>query len=148
MNMKQIELTRDKQVMVDDDDYEWLNQWKWFYDNKYAARTTWTAEGQKKIYMHRQIMGFPQQAIDHKDRNKLNCQRYNLRPTTARINALNKDKLSRNTSGYTGLIWCKDGRWKAEVYVNGKAIARYSKYKEVAIEKLIALRKHYYGDLA
>lgn len=59
--MKFIELTQGKRVMVDDEDFEWLNQWKWhvlriprkFGDRFYALRTSYPLL--KKIYMHRQI---------------------------------------------------------------------------------------------
>lgn len=146
--MQYIKLTQNKSVMVDDSDYEWLSQWKWHFDNHYAARTEEVRGKTKKIYMHRQIMGFPKIRIDHEDRNKLNCQRYNLRPVDARINTLNSGMRLNNTSGHKGLIWCKDGRWKAEVYSNGKAIARYSKDKVIAIELLRKLRLKHYGELA
>lgn len=36
---KKIKLTQNKYAIVDDSDFEWLNQWKWHYSNKgYAKR--------------------------------------------------------------------------------------------------------------
>jgi surfactin synthase thioesterase subunit len=53
--MKQIHLTQGKFALVDDEDFDWLNQWKWHYDKGYADRTV---DG-KHIYMHRAIMNTP-----------------------------------------------------------------------------------------
>jgi len=48
--MKYIQLTQDKQALVDNIDYSHLNQWKWYYDG-YAARTL----SRKQVRMHRVI---------------------------------------------------------------------------------------------
>jgi hypothetical protein len=145
--MKYILLSQNKKALVDDADFDWLSQWKWSYSGRYAHRM----EKDKKIYMHRLIMGFPKWGfvVDHIDRNELNNCRTNLRVVTQSINTINGKFRINNTSGHKGLIWCKaDGRWKAQVWVNGKSINRYSKHKEVAVQKLMALRKTYYGELA
>ena len=56
--MKEIPLTQGKIALVDDIDYEFLNQWKWlahvFNGTIYARRNI----GQKRrIYMHKYILG-------------------------------------------------------------------------------------------
>jgi len=89
--MKQIKLSgkngEGKIVLVDDKDYEYLNQFKWFAlvaSNKidyYAARSKCIIIDNKKKYphwlMHRDIMKVddPYTLIDHINHNTLDNQR-------------------------------------------------------------------------
>lgn len=91
--MKTIELTQGQVTLVDDEDYEWLNQWKW-YANKapygfYAMRHSLKIEGRPRddISMHRIIiMAQKGEQVDHKDGNRLNNCRSNLRLATVSQN--------------------------------------------------------------
>lgn len=52
---KQIALTQGKFALVDDEDYEWLNQWKWCYAKRgYATRRD--EKTNKSLKMHRVIL--------------------------------------------------------------------------------------------
>ena len=118
-----IELTQGKFAIVGPKDYKYLMQWKWCYDNKYAARFS---KGLKRLVrMHRVIlerMGFKDfAASDHINRDRLDNRRCNLRPATAKQNSCNRGKCRSNTSGYIGVNWYKrDTRWRALIRVNGK----------------------------
>ena len=63
--MKLIELTRGKFAIVDDWNYEWLNQFKWrahwgTHSRWYAARSVGLPNGKQRTQlMHRLIMGDP-----------------------------------------------------------------------------------------
>lgn len=117
--MKKISLTQDKYALVDDADFEWLNQWRWCFDGQYAASRI----NGRKVRMHRIIMNNPLSKIDHKDNNKLNYQRDNLRVATDSQNNCNKGRRVDNTSGQKGVSWDSYGsRWRAYIDIDGKRI--------------------------
>lgn len=68
--MKEIKLTQGKVALVDDEDFEYLNQWKWHamkIKNAYYAKRSVEINGKSKsILMHRIIMNTPDNLqIDH-----------------------------------------------------------------------------------
>ena len=68
--MKEIKLSQGKVALVDDDDYEWLIQFKWFAHKDcktfYAGRTD--RQTGKQLWMHREIMHTEKgMQVDHID---------------------------------------------------------------------------------
>ncbi len=123
VNMKRIPLTQGEFALVDDEDYDWLNQWKWYLTGKgYAARTRLKGDGGGIMYMHRQILGTPDgMGTDHRDEIKLNNQRSNLRVCTNDQNACNRSKTNVNTSGFKGVSWNESRKkWQASMSIDGK----------------------------
>ena len=61
--MKKIKLTNsDKFATVDDEDYEYINQWNWFLieeenDMEYAVRSYIFNDIEYMIYMHDEVIG-------------------------------------------------------------------------------------------
>ena len=118
--MKEIKLTQGKSVLVSDDDFEYLNKWKWHVSkhcNKlYARRTVVTPIGKRGIFMHRQILDLSKgEFCDHKDRNTLNNQRENLRKCTWAENQRNKTKKLLASSKYIGVIKTKFNSFVAQM---------------------------------
>jgi hypothetical protein len=118
--MKEIELTQGKVAIVDDADFEWLNQWKWTYDGQGYAYRHGPRPKRKYILMHREIMQTPKGLdTDHRDRNGLNNQRDNLRVCTFAQNQWNRKIQTSNTSGYKGVSWSAyHRRWHAQIRTN------------------------------
>lgn len=59
--------------------------------------------------------------IDHINRNKSDNRINNLKVVTMSENCNNKDLLTSNTSGYTGVSWSKHAKkWSARFWANGK----------------------------
>jgi hypothetical protein len=89
--MKEIKLTKGKVALVDDEDYEYLNQWKWCILG--CRHTIYAMRKDKQgntIIMHRLIMNTPIELdVDHKDNNGLNNQKSNLRNCTRSQNMQN-----------------------------------------------------------
>ena len=128
--MKQIPLTQGKFALVDDQDYEFLMQWKWCANKNhktfYGVRGFWNCLKQITVQMHRVIakrmgLDIKDKKVDHKDRNGLNNQRSNLRIATDSQSNSNQGKRKNNTSGYTGVTEDKRrNKWVANIRVKGK----------------------------
>src|SRR3990167_10859282 len=77
--MKRIKLTQGKFAIVDNEDFEWLNQWKWHYNNSdgYAYRTKVFRringkQPKEHISIHRLINKTPKgMETDHINHNRL-----------------------------------------------------------------------------
>src|SRR5690348_11276017 len=106
--MKKIKLTQGKYALVDDADFEYLNQWKWqakkcsdtlFYAHR-TQRYGLRSENKKHHFkMHKLILKSPKGfEIDHEDGNGLNNQRKNLRICTHSQNGMNKKLKSKGVS--------------------------------------------------
>ena len=127
--MKTIELTQGKVAIVDDWNYEWLNQFNWYayQDPKngrwYAGRHGQMPNGKGTTQsMHRFIMGVtdPKIQVDHKDRNAtLDNREENLRVATTAQNQWNAGLRKDNTSGFKG-VRRDHKQWRTEIKVFGK----------------------------
>ncbi len=154
--MKTIQLTRGQVALVDDEDYEWLNQWKWYAMKHpygyYAGRNiTSGINQQKKLKMHRVILGLtdPKTTGDHISGFTLDNRRCNLRVATTSENLRNQVKQrTPSTSKYKGLTF-RSNKYDIRIVVNGKTIHLGSaknelqgakKYNEAAIK--------YFGEFA
>jgi hypothetical protein len=139
-------------VLFDDADWPLVSQYKWQSQinrkSVYAVgRKTWR---DKKVYMHRLIMGLPSgrhTVVDHIDRNGLNNSRSNLRIVTNADNiALQKRdtwKAGRLKGAYknsrsTGLPW------RSQITVNYKSVPLgYFNTEEEAAEAFRLAEKKY-----
>lgn len=126
--MKEIPLSQGKVALVDDEDFDRLNQFKWYAIKPhrifYAVRHKQREDGERRlVYMHREVLSvLPSMEVDHKDGDGLNNTRDNLRPATEHQNQCNRTATRKNASGYKGVTWHKGNRkWRAQIVVNGKA---------------------------
>lgn len=150
--MKQIPLTRGKFALVDNEDFDMLNKYKWKSSNTkgkffYAHRYI----GNNQILMHRVIMNTPKGFdTDHIDHNTLNNQKENLRIVSRQLNNANRKPNTKTASGYKGLQW--DGRvekWFAKVMFNKKYIYAGSYLNKIDAAKAYnRLAKKLFGEYA
>ncbi len=128
--MKTIKLTKNKVALVDDEDFERLNQYKWkailSCSKWYAIRSFRVNGEQKTILMHREIMNAQAGVIiDHKFSDGLDNRKENLRPCTPQQNGFNKKHPSKRNSntGIKGVSWNSVRRkFQATIGFNGAPV--------------------------
>lgn len=146
---KIIYLTRGQFCKVDEDDYEWLNQFKWlackrpsgaYYARKFLTRNDIkklngnltidkvhiSCENKPSILMHNLLEGFPPNGytVDHINRNTLDNRRLNLRNATHRQQTLNQQQTQKiPIIKYNGVTKVKNKMaWKIKILCNGKVV--------------------------
>jgi hypothetical protein len=127
---KEIILTQGKVAIVDDEDFEYLNQWKWHthknHNNFYAVRCiTISNSKQSQIKMHRLIAKpTKDMVVDHIDGNALNNQKINLRICTSIQNSINRKLNVNNKTGYKGVNYIQTLN-KYRAYINTNRIRKH-----------------------
>jgi hypothetical protein len=127
--MREIKLTQGQVALVDDEDYDFLSQWKWYaWWNKgtgsfYAVRNIRTeAARRRKMYIHRMLMGLEpgdKRCVDHRNGLTLDNRRSNLRIVTSRQN--HQNRWTHREGKLVGACFHKrENKWISQIAVNGK----------------------------
>ncbi len=145
--MKEIPIGKGKVALVDDEDYEAISAFNWYFNfNGYAVRTFCIGYPKSKHYrMHRQILGVtdPSIHVDHINGDRLDNRRSNLRLCTNAENLRNRITPKNNTSGFKGVTLTAEKRWKAQIKFERKyyylglfstAEAAHEAYKAAAVK--------------
>lgn len=146
---KKIELTQGVYALVDDEDYEYLNNWKWYCSGGYATRHSYIPY--KTLLMHRVVMGNPDgKEVDHINHDKTDNRKSNLRICTREENARNHPIHKNNTSGFKGVTWNKKAnKWQAQIRHCGKNVhIGVFEDKESASDAYKEMAKKLFGDFA
>lgn len=134
--MQKVFLTQNKFALVDDEDYLEVLEKRWAYHHSGYA-----VNGHPQISMHRFIMNFPKGNIDHKNGDKLDNRKSNLRIATPSQNI-------HNSLRDDGVHWREDRKaWIVRMKVDGRS--HYVGYFKSRKEALKARRKAsiaFYGD--
>lgn len=148
--MKEIKLTQGKVALVDDEDFERINQWKWF-----AAKSgnTFYAKRFGNIRMHRVVMGITSkhtQIIDHANGDGLDNRKGNLRICSNRENSANRRSAKNSSSKYLGVCYEKKrGKWVARITANKKVLRiGYFKTEENAATAYNIFAERLHGKFA
>jgi len=117
-------------AIIDAEDYDKVKDVKWHKESGRGYPSSW-----KKGFLHHVIWGKKVQ-LDHKDRDKMNARKNNLRLATLKQNAQNKGVQKNNKSGYIGIGYTKTchKKWYAQIYYDGKnrMVGRFHTKEEAA----------------
>ena len=124
----------------------------WHLGNGYATTTrSPRVSGAQKIRMHQLILPTPEGlTADHRNLNRLDNRRSNLRPATAAQQQWNRDLDCRNSSGFKGVHpYKKTGQWRAMIRLDGRSrhIGLFDDLTEAAKAYDSAAREHF-GEFA
>lgn len=143
-------------IIVDDEDYEYLSQWKWSITARGYALRGYRVDGKlHNIYLHRQLIDATKgDIVDHINGNPLDNRRCNLRICTSTLNNMNRPVRSDSKTRIKGVKFIK-GRAKGwgsyiRVTIDGKKrdIYKYHFNIQEAIDSYNSLAKKYYGEFA
>jgi len=152
--MKQIPLTKGFFALVDDEDFEFLMQWKWFVSKKKNQFVAESRVGSPlvRVKMHRFIMQLSDKkmCVDHINGESLDNRRSNLRICTHAQNLRNKRLSKNNTSGFKGVNWNKNSdKWEVRIKTDGKSkCVGYFKCLLTAAKAYNEAAKKYHGEFA
>ena len=120
--MKRIQLTQGKYTIVDNEDFEYLNQFNWHFDGFYAGRNIRVNNNKTRIRMHREVAKTPKGYVtDHLNGDKLDNRKGNLKICTQSENQKRMKKFTTNKTGVSGVHWDKSRqKFLASKCFNGK----------------------------
>lgn len=149
--MSEIKLTKGKYALVDDEDFDYLNQFKWYTSTAgYARRYSRDINTKKSkyIYMHRELNNTPLGlSTDHINGDTLDNRKCNLRSCTHEQNMLNSGK---HGPGYKGISWAvKSNKWDVRITIKRKCVRLgfFSSLEEAIMVYNNAAIKHH-GEFA
>lgn len=120
--MKTIPLTQGKVALVDDEDFDYLSQFKWHLKrSSKKARVVYavahepnTTRNSTKLRMHRLLLPGAKE-VDHINGDGLDNRRHNLRAATKHQNMRNMQRHRDNESGFKG-VSRHQKRWCARIH--------------------------------
>lgn len=111
-------------ALVDMADVPLVSSYTWRLNTEGYARAHTGGRFGKKVLMHRLLLGLqPGDGIegDHRNRNRLDCQRRNLRVLPRAGNRQNRSPNRNTVSGERGVVWDPMRRkWQARAQVAGR----------------------------
>jgi len=114
--MPEIPIIGGNSTIVSEEDYEYLIQFRWFLVEGYAKRSL----NNKHSALHKEVamrIGMKGSQIDHRDRDRLNNQRENLRPATTSQNQMNQAAhVDKTYSEFKGVTYNRQkNKWVARI---------------------------------
>jgi hypothetical protein len=119
--MRELPLTDGSVAVVDDDTYERAARYRWGISTEGYVRRKTSAGRNKEVVLHKIVM--PGVArVDHRNGDKRDNRRENLRAATSAQNAQNQGKRKTATSSrFKGVTRHRTAeKWQAGITVNGR----------------------------
>ena len=145
----------------DIEDFDKIKQYQWYIkDNGYVFSSK--TKTHDAIYLHRLILNYPKEQIDHKNKDKTDNRKENLRLCTRSENNVNKNKFQNKSTNYIGVSVIQKERfskrknkvieycyYRAYIHIDNKFISlgTYTNLQDAIVARLKAEQK-FYGNFA
>lgn len=150
--MKEVKLSDGSRALVDDEDFSLTLPFNWYPNHKGYAhgylRGSGDGNGKVMVLLHDLVMHAEGRKVDHRDRNKRDCQKRNLRFATDSQNQGNRKVRHDSRSGLKGVT--PHGRnWRARIMRGGKRLqlGTFASQREAALAYDSAARETF-GEFA
>jgi hypothetical protein len=137
---------------VDDNDLEMVSKFRWYAFCPKGASYAMTQDlpnGQKRVFLHRLIMGAAKGVVvDHINGDGLDNRRANLRIASYAQNSWNSRRVNRPKAGFRG-VTLRSGKYLGLIRVHGSTLttAAYDTPEEAATARDALARLHH-GEFA
>lgn len=140
-------------ALVDAEDVARVDERVWHRNAQGYAVSNVRDGDRAMLRMHRFVLGVADDdpcEVDHRNRNRLDNRKANLRRSDRRQNGANLSRKKNNTSGFIGVTRCAStGRWKARVKVDHREVwlGRFGSAEDAARAYDEAAKQHH-GEFA
>ena len=151
-----IQLTRGLNTLIDEADFETVCHLRWHIrgtgNNSYATHSepTGSTPKHRPVRLHRLLTSTADdKRIDHKNGDRLDNRKYNLR-TATRLENNRNIHVPKGKSRFKGVIWdASKNCWKARIGIEGKALYLGSSQTEEECALLYdAAARKFFGEFA
>lgn len=136
--------SKEEPFYFDLEDYDLIKNYCWLINTQTGYVCTRNRKHQLKLHK----LLFPYDIIDHKNHNKADNRKENLRIVTSSKNSMNRKISKNNSSGVTGVCWHKKSqRWVARITVDNHRIelGSFSNFED-AVKARKEAEEKYFGE--
>lgn len=146
--------SKGEKFYFDLDKYDLIKDYRWYFNPQgYVVAYDFNKGKNKYIRLHRLVMDCYDNNLEvdhiHGIETRFDNRKSNLRIVTHQQNIMNCKISKNNTSGITGVCWCKQkNKWEANIVVNGERLTKhFDKFNDAILQRM-KWENEYFGEFS